>query len=709
MVHARPVYRPGPLRRIGHIRDLTALLTRTGLLFSGEPQRALHQLGLLRLWGTTLAGLIVANAARSPDRTAVIDEQGLLTFAELDDRTTRLAVGLPLDGPRPRVGVLCRNHRGLVETLVACSKRGVEVVLLNTGFGAGQLRNVLSELRMDLIVADAEFAPLLAGSPQALRRVVVWADRPGDPAGAGRTIEQIVNTNPAPKLRPPQINSRTIVLSSGTTGRPKGARRPPRPGLWPLASMASRIPLRARQTMIVEAPLFHTWGYAALQMAWGLRAPIVLRRRFDAEGTLRAIAGHREVVVFAVPIMLQRIMDLPEEVRRRYDTSSLRIVALSGAALPGELGTRFMDAFGDVLYNVYGSTEASWVSIATPRDLRKDPRTAGRPPRNTRLVILNDHDRPAGRSTIGRIFAANELLFEGYTGGEPTEVRDGLMSTGDLGHIDHRGLLFVDGRVDGMVVSGGENVVPRDVEDALLELPGIHEVAVIGVPDDEWGQRLAAYVVRRPGADVTREAIRSYVHTQVARYAVPRDVHFLAELPRNATGKVVHRWLTASPRTPTRIATPPPPPAQPADEQPANTEAQPAADQRLSAPGQASAEHQLGAQDHASAQGQAGAQGEASGPDEGSGAYQLGAEHQLGAGHRLGALGGAGGDHQATAEGRASAQGRVDAEDPVLFEGRVSWPSAWPPPPVAEAMPLAAPYVSEPAEEQPQGPQAAAQ
>ncbi|WP_395958672.1 AMP-binding protein [Actinomadura sp. 6N118] len=647
MAHARPAYRPGPLRRIGHIRDLAAMLTRTGLLFSGTPQRLFHQFGLLRLWGTTLAGVIVSSAARSPDRPAVIDEQGILTFAELDDRSTRLAVGLPLDGPRPRVGVLCRNHRGMVETLVACSKRGVEVVLLNTGFGAGQLRNVLTELRMDLVVADAEFAPLLAALPQSLRRVVVWADQPGDPAGAGRTIDQIVHASPAPELRPPQINSRTIVLSSGTTGRPKGARRPPRPGLWPLASMTSRIPLRARQTMIIEAPLFHTWGYAALQMAWGLRAPVVLRRRFDAEGTLRAMAGHRDVTVFAVPVMIQRIMDLPEEVRGKYDSSSLRIVALSGAALPGELATRFMDAFGDVLYNVYGSTEASWVSIATPRDLRTDPRTAGRPPRNTRLVILDDRDRPVGRSTIGRIFAANELLFEGYTGGEPTEVRDGLLSTGDLGHVDHRGLLFVDGRVDGLVVSGGENVVPRDVEDALLKLPGVHEVAVVGVPDDEWGQRLAAYIVTLPGVDLDPEAVRSYVHTQVARYAVPRDVHFLAELPRNATGKVVHRWLTAAPRTAIPIVPAAVTPPSAAEDQP------PAEEQ---------------------------APGEEQGPTE----------------------------EQASAKNQLSTVPQVSDEE-LTFEGRVSWPSAWPAPPVSEVMPLAAPYVTEPAEEQPKGPQAAAQ
>ncbi|MFI0349278.1 AMP-binding protein [Actinomadura sp. 9N407] len=551
MVHARPVYRPGPRRRIGHVRDLAALFLRTGVVFSGSPRHAFAQAAALRRWGTTLAGVVAAAVARGPDRPAVIDEYGRMTFAELDDRTTRLAVGLPLDGPRPRVGVLCRNHRGMVETLVACSKRGAEVVLINTGFGAGQVRAVLSELRMDLVVADAEFAPVLATVPIALRRVVVWADRPPGftgPDGAGPTIDQIVHTAPAPPLAPPHVQSRTIVLSSGTTGRPKGARRPPRPGLWSLASMTSRIPLRARHTMIIEAPLFHTWGYAALQMAWGLRAPIVLRRRFDPEQTLRSIAAYRETTVFMVPVMLQRIMELPEAVRRRYDTSSLRIVALSGAALPGDLATRFMDAFGDRLYNVYGSTEVSWVAIATPRDLRTDPRTAGRPPRNTSLAILDADGRAVGRSTRGQIFAANELLFEGYTSGDPMEVHDGMLATGDLGHIDHRGLLFVDGRTDGMVVSGGENVVPRDVEDALLTLPAVHEAAVVGVPDDSWGQRLAAYIVLRPGAHLDADDVRAHVHAQLARYAVPRDVHFIDELPRNATGKVVYRWLTAEPR-----------------------------------------------------------------------------------------------------------------------------------------------------------------
>ncbi|WP_034485773.1 AMP-binding protein [Actinomadura oligospora] len=606
MTHARPAYRPGLRRRLGHARDLTGMLLRTGLV-AGPPHRVLSQMGALRTWGTTLAGLLVAAAARVPDRLALADDHGELTFAELDDRSARLADGLPLAGPRPRVGLLCRNHRGLVLSLVACSRRGAEVVPLNTGFGAGRLRAVLSELRMDLIIADAEFEPLLSAVPVALRRRVLWADhapstplsgnrlRPALPdppapdanaAGTGglprgvaplpapvpedaaasnpslragalattpaATIGRIIEATPSRPSGPPQVQSRTIMLSSGTMGRPRGARRPPRPGLWPLASMASRIPLRSRQTMVVEAPLFHMWGYAALQMAWALHAPVVLHRRFDPQRTLAAVAARPDAVLFAVPVMLQRILDLPEATRARHDTAStLRIVAVSGSALPGDLAVRFMDAFGDRLYNVYGSTETSWVSIATPRDLRLDPRTAGRPPAGTSLSILDSGGRTVPRGEIGHIHAANELLFEGYTGGEPLPVRDGLLATGDLGRVDRRGLLFVAGRADGVIVSGGENIVPRDVEDALLRMPEIHEVAVVGVPDADWGQRVAAYIVPRPGARIDPVAVRAHVHAEVARYAVPRDVHLVRGLPRNATGKVVPDRLSP-PESPSR-------------------------------------------------------------------------------------------------------------------------------------------------------------
>jgi len=545
VVHARPVYRPGLRRRAGHSYELASLLLRSGLFLSGSQMRIPRHVSALLHWSTSLPGLAAAAAARHPDKPAIIDDEGVVTAGELHERTTRLARGLPLEGPRPRIGILCRNHRGMVEALVAAGKVGAETILLNTGFGAGQLRGVLTELRVDLLIADAEFAGVIAMVPLALRRQVVWADSVGGP---GPTIGQLIESTEPGELEPPQVQGRTVMLSSGTTGRPKGARRPPRPGLWPLASLRSRIPFHTRDTMIIEAPLFHTWGFAAMQIALGMRCPIVLHRRFSPETTLRAISERRRAVLFAVPVMLQRIMELPVEVRSRHDTSALRLTAVSGATLPGDLATRFMDAFGDRLYNVYGSTEASWVSIAGPRDLRAAPGTAGRPPRNTSLAILDDEGRPVPRGGIGRIFAANEMLFEGYTSGEPIPAWEGLLCTGDLGHLDKKGRLYIDGRQDGLVISGGENIVPREVEDELSRLEGVREVAVIGVPDEEYGQRLAAYVVRTPGSALTTDAVRDHVRNQLARFAVPRDVHFIPELPRNATGKVVHRRLTGMER-----------------------------------------------------------------------------------------------------------------------------------------------------------------
>jgi acyl-CoA synthetase (AMP-forming)/AMP-acid ligase II len=307
--------------------------------------------------------------------------------------------------------------------------------------------------------------------------------------------------------------------------------------------MLARIPLRAGERMFVAAPLFHTWGLAAMQISMPLRATLVLQRRFDAERTLRAIAEHQCTALFAVPIMLQRILDLPERVRRRYDLSSLRIVASSGSALPGSFVTEFMNVFGDILYNLYGSTEVSWASIADPVDLRAAPTTAGRCPPGTRVGVFDDNLRPVPPGAEGQLFVGNEMLFEGYTEGGSLPMAHQMMSTGDRGYLDADGRLFITGRADEMIVSGGENVFPRPVEEVLISLPEVQDVAVVGVPDNEYGQRLAAYIVLRHGARLDADAVREHVHHRLARFAVPRDVYFVSELPRNATGKVLKRLL----------------------------------------------------------------------------------------------------------------------------------------------------------------------
>ncbi|MEW2353270.1 AMP-binding protein [Spirillospora sp. NPDC029432] len=526
----------GTAQRARAVGRVAAMMARSGLLRPGPPHRVVRQLNALRRWGTLLGGTFTSAAVRDPGRIAVVDDDGELTYAEMDARTDRLAAALAALGEASsRVAVLCRNHRGMLETLVACSKRGADLVLLNTGMSTAQLLAVLEDQQAEVLVADPEFADLLDAVPDRVRVFTAH--------GPGRGLDELIGAAPAGAIAPPPRPGRTIMLSSGTTGPPKGADRHSRPGMTPLASILSRIPYRVHERMLIEAPLFHTWGYAMLQTAISLRATVVLRRRFDPESTLRTAASTGATALVAVPVMLQRILELPPEARAAHDTSALRITAVSGSALPGELATAYMDAFGDVLYNLYGSTEASWVTIATPADLRASPGTAGTPPPGTRVAILDERGEPVPPGATGRIFAANELLFAGYTGGGTKEMRDGLMSLGDLGALDEHGRLTVRGRDDDMIVSGGENVFPSAVEEVLARLPQVREVAVVGAPDEDFGQRLVAYVVPRPGAALDADAVREHVRARLARFAVPRDVHFVRELPRNATGKVVRGSL----------------------------------------------------------------------------------------------------------------------------------------------------------------------
>ncbi|MEU7712489.1 AMP-binding protein [Micromonospora chalcea] len=511
---------------------IAATLTRRGLLTPGRPIRVVSQLNALRRWGWSLAGELRQAAARDPGRVAVVDERGAtMTYQELLERSERLARSLRSHlgvQAGDRVGVLCRNHHGLIEAIVAAMLLGADAVLVNTGLSAAQLGTVAAEQGLRVLVHDGEFTERVLGLPAEVHRV-----------DERRHEELIAAAVPGEQLQPPERDGRTIVLTSGTTGAPKGARRPTPHGFGPLVSIIDRIPLHARNTTMIAAPIFHTWGYAALQVSFALRATVVLHRRFDPAATLTALVAQRCDAMFAVPVMLQRLM----EVEPPQPRPPLKVVAVSGSALPGNLATAFMDRYGDVVYNLYGSTEVSWASIAGPRELRAAPTTAGRPPHGTRLAILDENGRPVRDGEVGRIFVGNEMLFEGYTSGAGRERRDGLLDTGDLGRLDANGLLFVDGRADDMIVSGGENVFPSEVEDLIARLPQVREVAVIGVPDPDYGQRLAAFLALRPGETLDPEAVREYVRRYLARFSVPRDVVFVKYLPRNATGKVLSREL----------------------------------------------------------------------------------------------------------------------------------------------------------------------
>ncbi|TCO46543.1 AMP-binding protein [Actinocrispum wychmicini] len=531
-----------PASSRGSLVSVAKVLVKAGVLTAARPDKTVRQLAALGRWGATVVGGYGASAARAPHDLAYQDERSQRTFAEVEERTNRLAHALKSYqvGPGSRVALMCRNHGAMIESMIACGKLGADVVLMNTGLAANQIAEVIRLHTPAVLMADDEFGRLGQFVPAHVPRIRTWPETEHCDV---RTVEDLIAEGSPDRLAPPGRAGRIVVLTSGTTGSPKGARRPTPRGLGDAAAVLSRIPLRVGEKMLVSAPLFHTWGLAAMQLGTALRATLVLQRRFDPQSALRAIVDHKCTSMFAVPIMLQRMMDLPDSLRERYDTSSLRVVASSGSALPGRLVDHFMDSFGDVLYNLYGSTEVSWATIADPADLRAARTTAGHPPFGTRIGILDSQGISVPPGSTGRIFVGNDMLFEGYTDGGQLALRHTLMDTGDRGYLDADGRLFVDGRDDEMIVSGGENVFPRPVEDILAALPQVREAAVVGVPDIEYGQRLAAYIVLRPGSRLDADSVRTYVHQRLARFAVPRDVVFVETLPRNATGKVLKRVL----------------------------------------------------------------------------------------------------------------------------------------------------------------------
>ena len=519
------------------------VLIDAGILRLERPDRLLAMGSALKRWGPTVAGGYTASAARRPDAVAVIDEAGTLTFADVHRRTNAIAAGLQSGGIRAgdSVAVLCRNHRGFVEASIAVSKLGAHVLYLNTGFAGPQLAEVLQREDAKAVIFDSEFAELVEPCAEDRLLAVAWHDG----LTPHPTLDQWAEKEDPSDRTPPARPGRVIILTSGTTGTPKGAARGAPKGLSTAAALLSLIPLRSRETTVIAAPLFHAWGLAHMTLGMALGSTLSLRCRFDPEDTLRAIAESRASALVVVPVMLQRILALPEDVTSRYDTSSLRVVAASGSALPGELALRWMDRFGDNLYNLYGSTEVAWATIATPADLRAAPDTAGKPPLGTRVRVVDEDDRDCPPGVTGRIFVGNEFQFEGYTGGGTKPTLEGLMSVGDVGHFDEAGRLYIEGREDDMIVSGGENVYPSEVEELLATHPAVADVAVIGVPDDEFGQRLKAFCVLSEGAALTAEEVQAHVRSHLARYKVPREVEFLDELPRNSTGKVLRTVLRA--------------------------------------------------------------------------------------------------------------------------------------------------------------------
>ena len=545
--------------RLAETLGIVATMGRARLLAPMRPDKYLRIAAAMQRENMGITSGFAAAAQRCPDRPGLVDEIGTLTWREIDQRADALAAGLQdlrsghpqpdvAAGAAPKViGIMARNHRGFVEALIAANRIGADVLLLNTSFAGPALAEVVQREGVDAVIYDEEFTPTvdraLADKPDATR-IIAWTDG----AQNGPTVEKLIaehaGREPQRERATARRKGRVILLTSGTTGSPKGAKHSGGGG-GPaiLKAILDRTPWRAEEPVVVVAPMFHAWGFSQLVFAASLACTIVTRRKFDPEATLEMIDRHRATGLCVVPVMFDRIMELPDDVRARYSGRSLRFAAASGSRMRPDVVIKFMDQFGDVIYNNYNATEAGMIATATPQDLRAAPDTAGKPAEGTEIRILDADFNELPRGEVGGIYVRNSTQFDGYTSGVTKDFHEGFMSSGDVGYLDDAGRLFVVGRDDEMIVSGGENVYPIEVEKTLAAHPDVAEASVIGVDDEQFGQRLAAFVVLNAGASTGPDDLKQHVRESLANYKVPRAITVLDELPRSITGKVERREL----------------------------------------------------------------------------------------------------------------------------------------------------------------------
>jgi acyl-CoA synthetase (AMP-forming)/AMP-acid ligase II/NAD(P)-dependent dehydrogenase (short-subunit alcohol dehydrogenase family) len=493
------------------------LILGSRLLDTAEPVRALAPTGLWRparlvrlLRASRRHGrsLATAVAAGHPDAIAVIDADGPVTYRELDEMAeTCAANAADILGLRAgdRVALAAAGHRGFVAAAAGLARLGADVILLAPDLPAGRTAEVLAGERAGALVHEPGAAAGDVPSMSLPELLAGTALRPG----------------PA---RPPRPG-RTFVMTSGTTGVPRGVSRPltVRMLLGPVTTHLRLTPVRRGEPIVVATPPHHGYGLTYLSAGMVLGAPVVLTSGGDPERILNAVAEHRAGLLFALPIQLRRICDLPDE--RWPALDRLRAVISGAAPLPADLCERLRERFGDRIFNMYATTEAGWAAMAGPADLRAAPGTVGRAPRGVRVRITEPDGTPLPPGRTG------EIRVQGW---HP----DGTwFATGDLGRLDPVGRLFVEGRLDDMIVSGGENVYPGPVTDVLTSHPDVADVLLEPVADAEFGQRLRATVEVLPGSALTAGQLRDWLTPRLSPAERPRDITVVTELRRNAAGK----------------------------------------------------------------------------------------------------------------------------------------------------------------------------
>jgi fatty-acyl-CoA synthase len=493
--------------------------------------------------GPSLGVASLINSIVVGNKTAIVDRHGKITWRELDRNANRFAnalTALGLRGP-DRIAIVLRNGREFAECVLGAQKLGVVACPVNTWAKEREIAATIERAAPRAVVYDVAHADQLPTSVGAGAALVSVGN--GDAFGGSTPYERFLRSGrgipPAPFANHPG-SARIVIQTSGTTGSPKGALRDAAAaGLGELTNLLAVVPYHRDDIIFCPAPMFHSFGLVTFTIATVTGATMILPPRFDAEESLAAIADHGATAASFVPVMIRRICDLDAARRGRYDLSTLRIVLASGSAMSPRLRRDALDAFGEVLYDLYGSTEAGWVTVATPDDIAGHPHTVGHPVPGTEVAIFTSEGERTRAGVSGAIHVRSRVVFEGYTSGESRSSREGFTPIGDVGHLDDDGYLYVEGRADDMVVVGGENVYPIEVEETIEAMPGVDEAAVKGVEDDELGHVLVAFV----SGSVAEGDVVAHCRKELASYKVPRRVTVLSELPHTATGKVLKREL----------------------------------------------------------------------------------------------------------------------------------------------------------------------
>jgi fatty-acyl-CoA synthase len=491
--------------------------------------------------GPSLGIITRLNARAVGAKPAIHDRHGTVTWADLDRRTNQVARLLAARGLHPgdRVATLLHNGREAVEVIIGAQKLGIVACPINTWAKPDELRSILDQAEPKLLFYDVRHGDQLEPVRSEDLGLVMIGELQG-PEGADPYDTALDSHSVAP-LTPftrDRGSAQIVIHTSGTTGKPKGASRAAGGrGMREFAGLIEVVPLHRDDVILCPAPLFHAFGMLAFTLGTLLGSTLVLPDRFDPQEALDLIQPHRVTACAMVPVMLRRIVSLPG--LKRYDLGSVRIILASGSALSQDLRERVADVFGDVLYDLYGSTEAGWVAIATPEDIRGRPGTVGRPVPGVELAAFSPQGERLPAGETGELHARSGARFEGYLDDAEAEEREGFLALGDMGWVDEDGYLHVEGRGDDMVVIGGENVYPIEVEETITKLDGVSDVAVLGVEDEEYGHVLAAFY--EGSADP--EAIEKACREALASFKVPRRVERVDSLPRTATGKVLKRDL----------------------------------------------------------------------------------------------------------------------------------------------------------------------